>query len=161
MPNPDLSKRIRSIFLHERPNVSIEEAARLLGWSDIELRQAIAAGDIEVKQTCSGREIGLEEIVGKALELWPMEWIEEALGRDAAMVLPSELRTGKVSIRLPRYQIMMLIHLARQRDTTFCHVIAQQLTYLADEHQQEFDAAIAGFSDAFHWPYIDGAAKAS
>ena len=154
MPNPDLRKRIRTIFLHQRPNVSIEEASRLLGWSEIAMRQAITSGDIELRQTCSN-EIALKEIVGKAVETWPMEWIERALGRDAALVLPPAVRTGRIVIDLPCYEVMMLGHLTRRRDTTSGHLIAQQLTYLAAEHQQELAAAIPGFGEACHWPYID------
>ena len=154
MPNSDLANRIRSIFLHDEPTVSTETAAALLGWSRAELTRAVAASEVEAKYSCSARVIGIEEVVGKALEMWPLEAIEEALGRDAALVLPPELRTQSLSVRLPRYQIAMLRVLAQQRQTTVGHLIARQLEYLADEHMHEMSAAIPGFSDAFHWPHV-------
>ena len=45
MLDQDLINRIRAIFLHQRPHVSISEATVLLGWSRGEMTQAIAAGD--------------------------------------------------------------------------------------------------------------------
>jgi hypothetical protein len=38
--------------------------------------------------------------------------IEEALGRDATLILPPALRTRKPTVRLPRYQIGALQVLA-------------------------------------------------
>jgi len=154
MSNSELANRIRTIFLHDEPTVSIETAAALLGWSRAELTRAIAATELEAKYSCSGRVIGIDEVVGKALEMWPLEAIEEALGRDAALVLPAELRTQSLSVRLPRYQIAMLQVLAQQRQTTVGHLIVRQLEYLADEHLHEMSAAVPGFSDAFHWPHV-------
>lgn len=159
MLNSDLANRIRTIFLHDEPSVTTDTAAALLGWSRAELTQAIATSEIAAKYSCSGRVIGIEEVVGKALELWPLEAIEQALGRDAALVLPPELRTQSISVCLPRYQIAMLRVLAEQRQTTVGHLIAQQLGYLADERMHEMAAAIPGFSDAFHWPHVDEGTK--
>lgn len=159
MADSELAHRIRAIFLHDEPSVSIDTATSLLGWSRAEMMQAIAATEIEARYSCSGRVIGIEEVVAKALELWPMEEIEEALGRHAALVLPPELRTQSLSIRLPRYQIAMLRLLAEQRRTSVGHVIARQLGYLADEHADELTTTIPGFSDAFRWPDVEEGTK--
>ena len=48
MPDQDLIHRIRTIFLHQRPHVSIAEGTVLLGWSRGEMSEAIAAGEVEV-----------------------------------------------------------------------------------------------------------------
>src|SRR5258707_813592 len=111
-PDPELVQRIRTIFLHPRPYVSIGEAAWILGWSAEEMERAIVARDVEVTATCSGREIAVEEVLAKARALWPVELIEEALGAQAARVLPAGLRTRRVSMRLPCYQAAMLEYLA-------------------------------------------------
>ena len=89
MPDPSLIERIRSIFLHERPYVSIADAEAMLGWSADRMNVAIAAHDIEPKRTCSGSAFELQEVVAKALEQWPLETIEEALAREAALVMPA------------------------------------------------------------------------
>jgi hypothetical protein len=51
MLDQDLTHRIRTIFLHLRPHVSIAEATVLLGWSRGEMSHAIAAGEVEVTAT--------------------------------------------------------------------------------------------------------------
>lgn len=51
MPDRDVTKRIRRIFLHQRPHVTIAEATVLLGWSRGEMSRAIADGEIEVNTT--------------------------------------------------------------------------------------------------------------
>lgn len=157
MTEPSISERIRTIFLHEQPYVSTREAAELLGWSRNDMSAAIEASEIETKITCSGRRIPIEEVAAKALEQWPLEVIEEALGREAALVLPPELRTQHLAVRLPRYQVAMLRVLAEQRQTSVGHVVARQLEYLAEEHLHEMMAAIPGFGDAYQWPDIDEA----
>ena len=82
------TERIRSIFLHHEPSVSIPLAARLLGLSKDELEAAIDAGDVETTSTCSERVIDLRELAEQALHVWPIATIEEALGREAALILP-------------------------------------------------------------------------
>ena len=89
-PTPSSSSAIRTIFLHEGLYVSISEATRLLGWPDGEMAAALAARDIEVVATCSGKGIEMGEVVAKAREQWPAELIGGALGRDAAAVLPPD-----------------------------------------------------------------------
>ena len=66
---------------------------------------AIANGEIEVAGTCSGKRIEPRELAEVALQRWSLVTIEEALGRDAASILPAGLRTRKFTVRLPRYQM--------------------------------------------------------
>lgn len=117
MPDHDLINRIRSIFLHQRPHVTIAEATVLLGWSRGEMSRAIADGEVEVMATALGRWLWREEVMAKALELWAPEVIEEALGADADSVLPEAVRLIDLHVRLPRHQVAMLEHFA-ERDRT-------------------------------------------
>src|SRR5260221_1924128 len=153
MPDPELVQRIRTIFLHPRPYVSIGEAAWILGWPAEELERAIVARDIEVTATCSGKAIAVEEVLAKVRSLWPVEVIEEALGASAARVLPPGLRTRPVTLRLPSYQAAMLEYLAAQQETTMGHVLWFQLDELASEHLEELGAVCPGFGEAFAWPH--------
>ena len=153
MLDPDLVQRIRSIFLHQEPYVSICDAAGLLGWSREEAEAAVAAGEIEVVKTWKGETVGIQEVIAKARERWPADAIEEALGREAALVLPAGLRTRKVTVRLPLYQVAALEYLARRGQTTVAHVLAGQLDDLAGEHLEELASAIPDFSEAFEWPH--------
>jgi hypothetical protein len=118
LPDQDLINRIRTIFLHLRPHVSIAEGTVLLGWSRGEMSRAIAAGEVEVTSTSLGRWIWREELMAKAVELWPAEVIEEALGTEADAVLPDGVRLTDLHVRLPRHQVAMLVAFAERDRTT-------------------------------------------
>ena len=89
MLDPVLIQRIRTIFLHHESRVTIAEAAAMLGWSRAEMNAAIRDGEIEVVETCSGKRVELRELAAYALQQWPLTDIEEALGRDATLILPT------------------------------------------------------------------------
>lgn len=152
MLDPDLIERIRAIFLHEEAYVSISDATALLGWSPSRMNDALDAGEIETVATCSGEVIPAEELLAVAVDLWPVDMIEESLGEDAASVLPEAIRTRELSVRLPSYQVAMLDHFAEQQRTTANHVLARELDGIASGHFDELRAAIDGFAEAFEWP---------
>jgi hypothetical protein len=153
--NSALVENIRSIFLHHRPHVSIMTAANLLGWSLQEMKAAIDRGEIETNKTPLAMWVWREELVGKALELWPIDVIEDALGEDAARVLPTALRTHLLRARVPRYQVDMLQYMAEQESTTISAVLTRELEDVACAHADELSHAISGFAAALAWPYDD------
>lgn len=157
MPDPDLITRIRTIFLHQRPHVSIAEATVLLGWSRGEMSEAIAAGEVEVTSTSVGKWLWREELMAKALELWSPEVIEEALGADAVGVLPEAVRLVDLHVRLPRHHVAMLEHFAERDRTTVSSVLARELDGVASAHADELSWAVVGFADALAWPNADAA----
>lgn len=157
MLDQDLINRIRTIFLHQRPHVSIAEATVLLGWSRGEMSRAIAAGEVEVTATAVGKWLWREELMAKALELWAMETIEEALGADAEGVLPEAVRLTELHVRLPQHQVAMLAHFAEREQTTVSGVLARELDGVASAHSDELSWAVAGFADALAWPDAEGA----
>ena len=55
MLETDVIDRIRHIFLHPRPHVSISQAASLLGWSRRRMSEAIEAGEVELWSTPVGK----------------------------------------------------------------------------------------------------------
>ena len=93
MLEPTLIADIRHIFLHQRPHVSISQATALLGWTRSQMTEAIAAGEVVLMETPLGKWIWREELMAKALEQWPREVIEEALGAEA--VLPNAVRLAE------------------------------------------------------------------
>lgn len=155
MLDPDLTERIRTIFLHEEPYVSISDATVLFGWSRRQMKDAIDGGEIETVATCSERVVVREELIAIAVDLWSLETIEEALGQDASKVLPEAIRTRELSARLPRYQIAMLEYFAEQRQTNVANVLARHLDDFASAHFEELRSAIHGFAEAFEWPRHD------
>jgi len=156
MPDQDLINRIRTIFLHQRPHVSIAEATVLLGWSRGEMSRAIAAGEVEVTATAVGKWLWREELMAKALELWPAEAIEEALRADAAKVLPEAVRLIDLHVRLPRHQVAMLEHFAEREHASVSSVLARELDGVASAYADELSGAVRGFADALAWPDAEG-----
>jgi len=157
MLDPDLILRIRTIFLHQRPHVSIAEATVLLGWSRGEMSAAIRAGEVAVTTTALGKWMWREELMARALDLWAPEVIEEALGADVEGVLPEAVRLIDLHVGLPRYPVAMLEYLAGRERGSAGGVLARELDGLASAHADELSWAVAGFADALAWPDPDAA----
>lgn len=152
MLEPHIIARIRHIFLHPRPHVSISQATDLLGWTRAEMTAAIASGEVELMTTPLGKWFWREELMSKALETWPLDLIEEALGPDADTILPHAIRTAELRVRLPRHHIAMLHYKAEQHHTTVSHALARELDAIASAEASELSAAIPGFATALAWP---------
>jgi hypothetical protein len=153
MSDPALIERIRNIFLHHEPRVTIDNAAQMLGWSPAQMKAAISGGDIEVVRTCSGKVIELRELAGQALNQWSLATIEAALGRDASLILPPALRTRKLTVRLPLYQIAALTVLAADggegvdtRSSTAC--------FKNSRTQNRNDSRRSSPVEAIAWPEV-------
>lgn len=144
--------RIRHIFLHQRPHVSISQATDLLGWTRAEMTGAIVSGEIVLMQTPLGKWVWREELMAKALERWTREAIEEALGAEADAVLPHAVRLAELRARIPRYQLAMLTYFAEQQQTTVSDVLTRELEGVASEHAEELSAVVPGFGAALAWP---------
>ena len=152
MLDSTLIQRIRSIFLHHGARVTIGEAVGMFGWSRGEMDAAIANGDIEVVATDSGKRIELRELAEVALQRWSLVTIEEALGRDAASILPAGLRTRKFTVRLPRYQIGALEVLAEDGREPVEAMLMRMFEELADLHQERLARVIPGLDESMTWP---------
>lgn len=100
MLEPNVIDRIRHIFLHPRPHVSISQATALLGWTRRQVSDAIATGEVELRTTPLGKWFPREELMAKALEIWTLDLIDDALGPDAPRVLPDAIRTAELRVRL-------------------------------------------------------------
>jgi len=154
MLDPDLVERIRTIFLHARSFVSINEAAALLGWSHEQMHEAIAGQEVDLSTACSGKVVARDELMALTLNVLPIEWIEEALGTRAAGVLPDAVRSRRIGVRVPRYHAAMLDYIAEQEHTTAGHLITRALDDLASERLEVLAPAIPGFAEAVAWPRV-------
>jgi hypothetical protein len=148
MLETDVVDRIRHIFLQPRPYVSISQASRLLGWTNRQMSEAIEAGDVELWTTPLGKWFPRAEMMAKALEIWPLHVIEEALGDEADGILPQAIRSAELRVRLPRHQINMLEYRAEQQETTVSGVLERELDGIASAHIEELSAALPGFAEA-------------
>jgi len=156
MLEPTIAHRIRAIFLHHEPRVTVAEGAGMLGWSRAEMDAAIRDGEIEVIETCSGKGIELRELAAYAVQQWPLTAIEEALGEDAALVLPAALRTRELTVRLPRYQIGALEVLAGDGRESVEALLTRMVEELAELHQERLARVIPGVAEAMAWPEGEG-----
>jgi hypothetical protein len=60
---------------------------------------AIEEGEVELWTTPVGKWFRRTEVMAKALEIWPLHVIEEALGAEADGVLPQAIRTAELRVR--------------------------------------------------------------
>jgi hypothetical protein len=152
MLDPAAVERIRAIFLHAEPYVTITEASRLLGWSRSEMNRAIRDGEIELTTTCSGERFDIRELAEKAVELWTLPVVEQALGRDASLILPPGVRTRKLVLRLPAYQVAALRVLAGDASESVDTMLERMFLELADNEKERLSRVIPDLAEAIAWP---------
>ena len=153
--NESTRRRIRHIFLSPRPNFALLTSAELLGMTFGELQREVENGSIVAVSTRLGRRVPREELIVAAMRVWEQGVVEEALGEDAAHVLPEAIRLVELRARVPWYQREMLQYLARQEGTSVDHVLTRELEDVACVHAEELRAAVPGFGLAMAWPGRD------
>src|SRR5947209_18520423 len=116
------------------------------------VERGLADGGIVAMSTGVGRRIVREEMVAAAMRVWPQDLIEEALGADAAGVMPEAVRLVELRARIPRYQRDMLRVLARRNETTVDDVLARELEDVACAHADELSAALPELNAELAWP---------
>ena len=116
------------------------------------LKQEIADGSIVAASTRLGQRVPREEMIAAAMRVWEQSVIEEALGEDAARVLPEAIRLVELRARVPRYQKDMLRYLAQRSGTTVDEVLSRELEDVACAHAEELAGAVPGFQVALAWP---------
>jgi hypothetical protein len=124
----------------------------LLEYRAAVLQQIASMSLHELWVTPVGKWFPRAEMMAKALEIWPVHVIEEALGDDADVVLPRAIRCAELRVRLPRHHIEMLEYRAEQQETTVSGVLARELDGIASAHIEELSAALPGFAEAMAWP---------
>jgi hypothetical protein len=159
MLDPTVTERIRSILLHDEARVTIDDAARLLGRSGGEIAAAIEDGEIEAASGGGGAMIDINELAEQAVHVWPIDAIEEALGREAALVLPAGVRTRRFTVRLSRYFVAALQCLAEENGESAGALLTRELHGLAYAHRERLGASIAGFAEAVNWPLSEETAR--
>jgi hypothetical protein len=149
--NPTTRSDIRNIFLSHRQSCALMTASLLLGMTLKELKKEIEDGAIVAVSNRLGQRIAREELIAVAMQKWDQATIEEALGDDAAAVLPEAIRLVELQARIPRYQRDMLRWFARRDKTTVDAVLSRELEDVACAHAEELSAAVPGFEAALAW----------
>ena len=128
----------------------------MLGMTLRDMKREIEDGAIVTVSTGVGQRVAREELIAAAMRMWEQTVIEEALGDDAAAVLPEAIRLVELRARVPRYQREMLVYLARQQGTTVDEVLTRELEDVACTHSEELAAAVPAFAVALAWPETEG-----
>jgi len=136
MPKPT-ADQIRRIFLSPRPNLVLMTAADLLGMTLKDLKKDIDDGVIVASSTPLGVRISREEMMVAAIRLWEQTVIEDALGGEAAAVLPEAIRLVLLRVRVPRYQRDMLMALAQRHGVSVDEIVTRELEDVACAHAEE------------------------
>ena len=122
---------IRNIFLSPRHSCALMTASLLLGMTLKELKKEIEDGAIVAVSNRVGQRIAREELIAVAMQKWDQATIEEAMGDDAAAVLPEAIRLVELRARIPRYQREMLRWFAKRDETTVDAVLSRELEGVA------------------------------
>jgi hypothetical protein len=156
MPTPTAAD-IRRIFLHPRPNIALMTAADLLGMTLKDLRRDIDDGVIVATSTPLGLRVSREEMIAAAMRLWDQTLIEDALGDDAAAVLPEAIRLVLLRVRVPRYQRDMLVALAQRHGTSVDQIVTRELEDVACAHAEELADAVPSLAIGLGMNTVGGA----
>jgi hypothetical protein len=76
------------------------------------------------------------------MQRWEQSVIEDALGEEAASVLPEAIRLVELRARVPRYQRDVLRELARREGTSVDAVLARELQDVASAHAEELASVL-------------------
>lgn len=143
---------IRRLFLKPEASYPLDDAAKLLGMKQKRLQAWVEAGEIEALHTCTGVVLPWEELASFAMEWWSQEAVEEALGRDAASVIPELLRLAELEVRIPRMEVVALERAAGREGKTVDAVLARELLDFVSANAEWLSEEVVGFSEAFVWP---------
>jgi hypothetical protein len=124
----------------------------LLGISFREIQREIEIGAIVAVSTPLAQRVAREELMAAAMRMWEQAAIEEALGDDAAAVLPEALRLVELRARVPLYQREVVRQLAQRRGTSFDIALSEVLEDAACAYLEELGAVDGGL-EAMAWPY--------
>lgn len=146
------AQHIRELFLQRRPSYRLSEVARLLGMTRGTLERT-ARADQEDAYRVNGRWcFTWRQVAYLAFRRWSLAEIHDALGCDAAKVLPPLLALRSVTVRLPEYLVRAIEHEAASDDTTVDDWLHHELIDFAGAVADRMERAVPGFRRAYLFP---------
>lgn len=152
---PDTSnerQRMRELFLQRQPSYRLSEAARLIGVSPGVLEREAEADQREAYRSNGSWSFSWRQVAYSALRRWSLAEIHDALGADAAAVLPPLLALRPVTVRLPEYLVRAIEHEATSDDTTVDDWLYRELVDFAGTVAHRMERAVPGFRRAYLFP---------
>jgi hypothetical protein len=145
-------QRIQTLFLHPVESYRLAEGARLLGVSPGKLKRE-AAYDLCEEYRREGRWcFTWRQLALIAFKQWTLAEVVDALGTDAASVLPPLLALRSVTFRLPEYILRALETIAAEDETTVDAILHGELLDFAGTVADRMEAKVPGLRAAYHFP---------
>jgi hypothetical protein len=148
----DKRQRIKELFLQRQPSYRLSEAARLIGVSPGVLRREAEADQREAYRANGSWRFNWRQVAYGALRRWTLAEIHEALGADAATVLPPLLALRSLTVRLPDYLVRALETMAAEDATTVDDWLQQELVDFAGTVADRMERVVPGFRRAYFFP---------
>jgi hypothetical protein len=148
----DSKQRIKTLFLQPAESYTLSEVARITGTPARTLWRAVARGGHDATKERGQWRFLWRQAVYVALERWTLAEIQDALGDDAARVLPPLLTLREVTVRLPEYIIRALEAIAGQQRTTIDAFLYGELIDFAGTRIAELEVVIPGYRAAYLFP---------
>ncbi|HVR37633.1 MAG TPA: hypothetical protein VMU84_00945 [Thermoanaerobaculia bacterium] len=148
-------QRIKTLFLQRADSYDIAEVACLTGMPLPKLRREVAAGHRDASKVRGAWRFTWRQAVCVAMERWTLAEIHDALGDDAAAVLPPLLALRAVTVRLPEYIVRALETVAAENETTLDNALHGELIDFAGVFSGRMESRIPGFRRAYLFPGRD------
>jgi hypothetical protein len=148
----ETAAHIRHLFLDPKDTYTAPEAAEILGIEPLELKERMESGEVEGVRTCCGMTVPRKELISFAMDFWPQETIEEALGDDLAKGIPRLLRLADLHVRIPRFEMVALERLAERDGNSVNTVLARELRDVVSAESEYLAGKIPAFTAALRWP---------
>jgi hypothetical protein len=148
----DQAQRIQELFLHPAAPYRLSRAARLIGISPGVLRRQAEADQREAYRSNGAWHFTWRQVALIAMRRWTLAEIHEALGTEAAQVLPPLLSLRSMTVRLPEYLVKALETAAAEDATTVDDWLHQELVDFAGTVADRMDAIHPGFRRAYLYP---------
>ena len=148
----DLEQRIKTLFLQPAESYALREVARLIGHPR-PCSAARGSGGLRDAKKVRGKWRFLwRQAAYVAMDRWSLVEIQDALGDDAARVLPPLLTLREVTVRLPEYIIRAFEAIAAEEEETVDAAIGFELIEFAGSHLTDLQTTIPGYRQAYLFP---------
>jgi hypothetical protein len=151
-PTADQKQRIQTLFLHPAESYRLSEAARLIGVSPGVLRREAEEDQREAYRSNGSWRFSWRQVACIALRRWSLAEVHDALGSEAATVLPPLLSLRKLTVQLPEYIVRAIETLATEDATTVDDWLHHELVDFAGTVATRMERAVPGFRRAYFYP---------
>jgi hypothetical protein len=144
--------RIRALFLYREEAYTLADAARLLGVASSTVRREAELDDREAYRANGAWRFSWRQVAYFALRRWSLTQLHEALGGDAADVLPPLLTLQPLTIHLPAYLVRAIQHAAAEEQTSIDDWLHAELIDFASGMVHRMERVLPGFQRAYLFP---------